>query len=89
MLALRVGERMPASDAVPLLQASAAAGCRGVLGDKHRMAAVGSLFSVANRKGGCKPLSDEAIGMLQHCLESPLFQIVSVTAGQMETLPER
>jgi hypothetical protein len=89
MLAFRFSERMPASDAVPLLQASAAARRRGVLGDKHRMPSKRGLFSVANRQGGGEPLGDEAISVLQHRLESPLFQIVPFAAGQMETPPER
>jgi hypothetical protein len=89
MLAFRFGERTPPSDTMPFLQAASAAGRRGVLGDKHRVAPVRSLLSIASREGGCEPVCNEAIGVLQYCLESPLSQVVSFPVGQMEALPER
>jgi hypothetical protein len=89
MLPFRFGERTAPSDTMPFLQAASAAGRRGMLGDKDRVAPVRSLLSVVRRGRWCEPFSDEPIGVLQDCLESTLFQVVSFPAGQMEALPER
>jgi hypothetical protein len=88
MLAFHAGERTPASDAVPFLETASAAGRCGVLGDKHRVPAIRRLFSVSSRGGGCEPLGNEAIGVLQYRVESSLLEILALRSGQMEPLPE-
>jgi len=67
-------------DSVPLSQTAPTAGCRGMLGDKNRMAAHWRLLTVIHRVCRRQPRGDKIGGMLIDSLRAlipavlPLFR---------------
>src|SRR5205085_5857305 len=75
VIELLFGQGVAALDLVRLLQASAAAGGRRVLGHEDRMVAPRRLPPVIARLGGSDALRDEIPPLLEHVRQSPSLQI--------------
>ena len=75
-------------NAVRFLEATAAAGGGGVLGNEHGVIAPWRLASVILRLGGREALGDEIRGLLHHVRQTPRLQIRELASGETELLPE-
>ncbi len=64
---LCLGELPACRYAVPFFEATAAAACRGVLGEEHGMTAHGGLPAVVGDVGGRQPFGHEVLCMLADC----------------------
>jgi hypothetical protein len=84
VIELRIGHRLSAPDAVPLLETSAAAGGGRVLRDEHRMSAKGRLPSVFLRVRRRESLQQEIACVRQHGVESLLLQIGELGTAKMK-----
>src|SRR4051812_10621388 len=80
---------MPLRDAVPGLQAAAAAGRGGVLGHEDRVVAVRRLPAVVARLGRRQPLRDDLRGVSTHRLRAAQLSRGSLAPAQVEPPPER
>jgi hypothetical protein len=85
---LRVGEGTSAGDAVPLLEAAAAAEGSDMLGDEGGVAAHRRLPAIVDRIGGGEPLTQEALGVGKHDLHPPLPQVRRIGAAEVLTAAE-
>src|SRR4029079_12756512 len=80
---------MPLRDAMPRLQAAAAAGRGGVLGHEDRVVAVGGLPAVVARLGRRQPLRDALRGVSPHRLRTAQLSRGPLAPAQVEPPPER
>src|SRR5688572_24406274 len=80
---------MPLRDAVPRLQAAAAAGRGGVLGHEDRMVAVRRLPAVVARLSRRQPLRDDLRGVSPHRLRTAELSRGPLAPAQVEPAPER
>lgn len=74
--------------AVPFLEATAAAACRGMLRDEDRMAAHGCLPAVVRRAGGCQPSAYEVGGVAVYGGPSFFLYVQDVAGFQTEAASE-
>jgi hypothetical protein len=75
-------------DAVPLLQAAAAAGGCGVLGDKDGVVSHGGLLAIIGWLGWRQPLADERLGMLPYDSLALVLVVLKLLALEFEPTPE-
>jgi len=80
---------MPLRDAMPRLQAAAAAGRGGVLGHEDRVVAVGGLPAVVARLGRRQALRDDLRGVSPHRLRTAQLGRGPLAPAQVEPPPER
>src|SRR4051794_35164811 len=80
---------MPLRDAVPPLQAAAAAGRGGVLGHEDRVVAVRGLPAVVARFSRRQPLRDDLRGVSPHRLRTAQLSRGPLAPAQVEPPPER
>src|SRR3954467_8249627 len=80
---------MPLRDAVPGLQAAAAAGRGGVLGHEDRVVAVRGLPAVVARLGRRQPLRNDLRGVSPHRLRTAQLSRGPLAPAQVEPPPER
>jgi len=79
---------MAAPDAMPFLQARAAAGAGRMLGDEDRMPTERRLLAVIGREGGCEPLFDQIPAVSQDRGETFPVQVFPLRSAQMEPSPK-
>jgi len=76
-------------NAMPFLEAGAAARRGCMLGNEHGMPLEWSLFSIVYRLGGCETALDEIRCMLENRRHAFLSQIVELLSTQFEIAAER
>ncbi len=79
---------MPGGNAVPTLQAGAAARCGGVLRDEHGMPPVGRLAAVVARFSRGQPALNQLLGVSAHSCDAAQVDDGAVPATQPELCPE-
>jgi virulence-associated protein E len=81
-------ERAALGYAVPFGEAAAAAGGGRMLGDEHRVAAVGCLLAVVRWVRGAEPLIDKIARVRQHGRKPARFQVGAISRRQPEAPAE-
>ena len=78
------GQLSSLQDAVPFFQTAAAAGGRGVLGDKHGMTAHGCLLSVVGDVGRGQTFGDDVLRMALYGIQAALPDIILIGVCELE-----
>src|SRR5690242_17848105 len=76
-------------NSVPALEACAAAGRGGVLGDEHGVAAVRRLLAVLVGRRGSEPRGQELLGVSAHGLHAAELDRRGLTVAEVELRAER